>query len=206
MMDLDEIAEDAKKVGGDTSTVLLLANQWLDKSIELMQLEEKAKALSKEIQILRTETIPEAMDAIGMSEFALADGTKIEIKPLIKGSLPSKGAIEKAGDEDRPLLEKRLADGLTYLRSNNAGSLIKNTLTFDIDKGKDNIVSQLEALGEELGLAYERDESVHAQTLNKWLKERIEEGKIDDIPQDTFAIFNGREAVVAKDKKPKKKV
>ena len=197
-MDLEQIAADAKPTGGDTSQVLKLAGDMLDLMVDIVQTEELLKHKAAKLKTLTTETLPEAMDAIGMKEFALTNGKKIEIKPLIKASLPSQGAIAKAKDDEKHIMQHRLSQGLKFMRDNNAGSLIKNLLTFDLDKGKDNVVAELMKMGDELGIEYEREETVHAQTLNSWVKERIEEGK--PVPQDTFAIFNGRQAIVAKSK------
>lgn len=203
MISLDDIIEDTKvdltKV--DSSVVVKLAMQMTAMAGEVAAMEEKIKELKAHIFTLSTETIPEAMDACGLKEFTLADGYKIEVNPIIKGSLPSKGAIEKASDEEKPLLEMRLKAGLQFLRDNKAGPLIKNELTIEIGKGKDNVVTEIEKLAEELGMDFYRDESVHAQTLNKWIKEKIGEGL--KIPEDTFSIFNGRQAVVAKTKSKK---
>lgn len=197
-MDLDQIASDAKPAGGDTTQVLKLAEEMIKLTGEIASLEAQLKDKSKQLQTLTTETLPEAMDAIQFKDFTLATGQKIEIKPLIKASLPSQGAINKAKDDEKHILQHRLQQGLSFIRENNAGSIIKNLLTFDLDKGKDNVVQELTKVGDELGIAYEREETVHPQTLNSWVKERIEEGK--PVPQDTFAIFNGRQAIVAKSK------
>lgn len=201
-MDLDQIEQDSQTPSGDITPVLNLANKMTQLIGKISKLEADKKELSQELKTITEQTLPEAMDACSLREFTLSNGAKIEIKPIIKGSLPSKGAIEKASEEDRPILEHRLAEGFRFLRNNNAGSLIKNSLVFDIGRGKDNVVSELEKIAEELEIPCERDESVHHGTLNSWINEKIDEGF--NVPVDTFAIFNGRQAVVAKSSKKSK--
>lgn len=200
-MNLDEIAADAKKTTGSLDNVNLLANRMTALEKEIASIEQKLKDKKSDLYKLETQELPDEMDACGLKKFTLTTGEEIAVEAVLSGSLPSKNQIEKADDDDRPILQHRLAEGLGFLRANGAESLIKNVLEFEVDKGKDNVVQDLIKIADDLGIPHSRDEKIHGATLNKYLKERIRDGK--PVPMDTFSVYSGRCAYIVKPKTKK---
>lgn len=201
MMNLEEIERDANNSSSDLSSVARLANQALDLRSKIENLEYELNQAKATLFKLETEEIPDEMDALGLKKFSLSTGEEISVSPVISSSLPSKTQISKADDDERPILEHRLKSGLDFLRENGADSLIKNVLEFELDKGKDNVVPRLIEIADELGIPHNRDEKVNHMTLNKFIKERIRDGK--PVPMDIFSVYNGRKASIVKPKTKK---
>lgn len=205
-IDAAEIAADANKVTGNLANVNLLAQRMKTIEQEIVTLEESLKKKKAALYNIETNELPTEMDACGLKKFTLTDGNSIEVDSIISATLPSKRQIAKADEEDQPMMEFRLASGLKFLRENGAESLIKNVLEFELDKGKDNVVPQLIQMADDLGIPHNREEQINHATLNKFIKERIRDGK--PVPMDTFSVYSGRCAYIvkAKSKKGEKKI
>lgn len=117
----------------------------------------------------------------------------IKIEDVIRASLPSKGAIAAAKSEDeRAELIERKASAFSWLRGNNAESIIKNLLIATVPKGKDSLVEKVTALLTKLKLPFEREETVHPSTLSKHVHKTVEAG--NPIPFDIFNVSVGKKA------------
>lgn len=197
-MNLDEIEQDGKRQTGQIANCNLLANRMFRIEQEIATLEEELKAKKASLYNIETKELPDEMDACGLKEFTMSNGQKIVVESIISASLPSQGQIDKADEDEKAMLEYRLKSGLKFLRMNGADSLIKNVLKLEIDKGKDNVVQDVIKFADELGIAHKREEKVHAQTLNKYIKERIRDGL--EVPNETFSVYSGRIAYIVKPK------
>ncbi len=128
----------------------------------------------------------------------------MEVKEITKVSIPSAGGIEKEKDGlKKGELRKRLNEALTYLRENGGEPLIKNFVTLEFDKGKDNVVGRFTELADETGTPYCKETTVHNGSLEKFIKELLAKGK--QVPKDTFGLYTGSKAVIVKPKGKKSK-
>jgi hypothetical protein len=121
------------------------------------------------------------------------------VKPFVSCSLPSESQINKEKDpEKRELMKQRRADGLKFLKENQAAAIIKTSISADL--GKDAAAKAIEAVAllKKLGIEAETAVGVHAQTLLSWVKERMAAGK--PVDEEAFAIFSGKKAVIEKPK------
>jgi hypothetical protein len=141
------------------------------------------------------QDIPELMDKWGISEVRLKDGSRVVVKPFVKASLPTETAITKAKTEDdRELLRDRINIGLAFLKKNGAEALIKNILKVEFGKGQTKKAREAIAALAKIGISAETVQTVHAQTLTAWVRERLAEGKPVDLA--TFSVYSGNVATV----------
>ena len=150
------------------------------------------KGLSLKLQTLLTETIPAMMLEEGIQNFTLKSGTAVVIKNIVAGSLPSGGAIKKAKGDDKQELIDRLNGALTWLRKNKAGDIIKNEVSCTFAAGKESEAKEIFSYLNNQGLHPSQESTVHAQTLNAFLREALADGK--DVPSDLFKLYTGQVA------------
>lgn len=197
--DMEELAQqqaDPKKI----AEVLKLAQEMYNLQRETGQMMVLLKAKEDRLDVLETTLVPEAMSAAGMSEHQLGDsGWSVEVEQIVRASIPSETAIEKTDGPERELLVNRRTEAMKWLRENNADSLIKNKVVAEFGKGQDKAAEDWAEKINKAGYPAQRTESVHPQTLNKFLKEEIEKGK--QVPTETFALFNGKRAKLTPPKK-----
>lgn len=181
----------------DLSQVTEMAQRLINlgKTIEAKDIE--LKRLVEERHRLETVDLPELMSSVGISDCGIERGTfagyRIEVKDVLKASLPSKDSIEKAKGDERDLLVQRRESAFTWLREHKAGSLIKYEVRVAFDKGKP-IDGLLKMLKRWKGIAVRHDENVHFKTLEGFVKDQIANGV--DIPFDLFGVWTGRMAKV----------
>ena len=203
MSDEIDFTEDLKT--GDINRVTDKAREMykLERSIER---QEKELSATKEIyKNIQTEELPAIMaEEIAADELPFDNGYKLKLKPVIAGSIPSQSAIRKCKDpEEKDSLVSRRDEAFEWLRDNDAGSLISNTVSVVIPKSGEGEekAKKLMLLAHGLGLEAYREENVHFMTLNSYLKEQIESEDGKDIPFDIFAVFVGKKAVIEAPKK-----
>lgn len=165
------------------------------------KMEQELKDGKAELRRWEFEVVPQAMMSAKVKSFAMDDNTTVKLTDYLEAGLPTLSAIAEADEERRIELLARRAGGLTWLRENEGAPIIKNVLTIEVPKGKDNEVSRLIEMAEECGLMWERGESVHGGTLKKFLKEKLQNGTI--VPVDLFGIFQGLRAKLFGAKKGK---
>lgn len=198
--DTIDFTEDERKASsGELTHVKDLAKKAITLKDRIAKGKALIKTLEEELLLLETDIIPEFMDSVGLTKFITDDGSIIEVKKFLIGSIPSASAIMKADEEERAELEERKEECLTYIRENNGESIIKSKAEIEI--GKDPEMRKLlKEIFEKEKISALFSDSVHYQTLNGWLKEISATGK--DIPFETFSIFDGKKAII---KTPKKK-
>lgn len=147
---------------------------------EILSIEESLKTKKAELEEIETKRLPDAMQAVGLKEFVLTDGSKITVKPEYHASIPKVRKIE----------------AYEYLREHEFGALIKNELSIEFGKGEDEAaVEAFERLkGEFPDIPVQLSESVHAQTLKALVKEQFESGS--PLPEDLFGIHIITRAII----------
>jgi hypothetical protein len=198
-----DLKADAKNAVGDLTKAIEASRKMIALMAEIARDEEALEAKKALLHQLESQELPEVFDSCGTDTIPLGQGLNITIKPITKASLPSAGAIEKEKNEDKKeeMIQRKEA-GLDWLRKNGGESLIKNFLNLEFSKGMDNKVKSMIAQAEEMGIAYQKETSVHNSSLESFIKEKIAAGK--KVPMDTFSIYTGRKAVLVKPKKSKK--
>lgn len=146
----------------------LTVRQLSDLATQVIQLEDEIAAqslllqtLNERLRILKTSTIPSALDEAGVKAMTLPNGFEVEVQEFLAANI-------KKEDEPR---------AFAWLRANKAGALIKNEFKVKLGKGDDTIAKKLVAACKKLKIPIERKESVHYQTLQAFVREKLQAGK-----------------------------
>lgn len=141
---------------------------------------------------IQLELLPDLLLSIGIKEFSLSSGEKIEIKDFVRGSVPTLNQIEKAEEIDAEGLRARRFKAIAWLREVGAESIIKNQVIAEFGKGQDEMAQKFfDAITAE-GYKVKKEEDINFQTLNSLLKSKIEEGVT--VPAEPFGLFVGKKA------------
>jgi hypothetical protein len=180
---------------GELTQLADLANRLKNLQWKIDQLDTDRHALQQIVDRISFSDIPSLMEQFGLSEVKLKDGSRVTIKPFVKANLPTETALTKCKtDEERDMLRDRIDGGLEYLKKHGAESIIKNMLTVQFAKGQSALSKKAIAALAKLGIQTDVVESVHAQTLTAWVRERLQEGKPVDM--NLFSVYNGNIATV----------
>lgn len=178
----------------DIKDIMAVAEKAEDLQAEIAGMELELKEKKKELQGVVSEQLPALMAEEMIRGFELKSGATVAIKDVVAGNLPASGAILKAKPDKRRELVSRLNAGLLWLRDNKAGDIIKNEVSVLIPTGADKIAAQAFDVLQKLDLDPHRAETVHPQTLSKFLREVNAEGV--DIPEYPFSLFLGQVAEI----------
>ena len=151
----------------------------------LAKLALEASKTSEEIEILETKTLPDAMRDIGMRRFELEGGFEIELEDIIHGSIKK---------DDKP----KAFDWLkTAGKKPGWDAIIKNSITVFFDRGEEKWADKFmrDMAKRKRPLQVEREETIHAGTLKKFVKERVTAEKLGTVaealklPRDLFGVY-----------------
>ncbi len=157
--------------------ISVLARMLVDYEREVDDAEAKLKELKEHARRVREESLPGAMEQLGLKELRLDTGERIEIKQDVYASIPKDGQ----------------AQAFEWLEGNGFGGLIKTEVS--VSFGRDERVAAKE-LAERLageGLVADVSSSVHVQTLKAFLREQIADARA--VPME---LFGARPVSVAK--------
>ena len=145
-----------------------LARALVDADASVDTAEVNLKDAKERARVLREETIPSAMQELGLEELKLETGQKLSIKQDVYASIPShfRGAAYE------------------WLESNGFGGLIKTDLTVRYGRGELEEAKALRQHLIEYGVQSDVTQNVHAQTLKAFLREQITMGA--NVPLDLF--------------------
>tara|TARA_R100000781_G_scaffold106685_1_gene70744 strand:- start:579 stop:1184 length:606 start_codon:yes stop_codon:yes gene_type:complete len=185
---LDDVAPASNSLGAVTD----MAQGMYDLEQEIVDLEKLLKEKKQNLTKLAEQDLPDLMQELNIKDFTLNNGAKCEVEEITSGSIPSASAIMRAKPEDRPELEVRQQQCFDWLRSNNAGSMIKSNVEVQFGKDEDKACNEFTKELRERNMFYSRATGVHHRTLNSFIKERLADGK--DVPNDLFKLYVGRKA------------
>ena len=192
MNDID-LLEDVAPASNELGAVTGMAQKMYDLENEITSLEEKLKSKKQDLRMLAEQDLPDLMQELNLKDFTLKNGAKVEVKEVISGSVPSQGAIDRAKEEDKrvelQMLQQQCFD---WLRANGGGDLIKSNVEVQFGKDEDEACNQFTQKLRDEKLYYKRAVGVHPATLNKYIQERLGDGK--DVPLEMFRVYTGRKA------------
>lgn len=130
--------------------------------------EQKLKDAKERFRYLQEETIPAAMQELGLESLTLNTGEKLKVKQEVYASLTA---------SNKPA-------AFQWLEENDFGGLIKVEVSVQYGKGEiETAVELCERLNGE-GITAEMSQDVNAQTLKAFLREQIAAGAA--IPMELF--------------------
>ena len=168
--------------GSGLRSIAEIARAVRDKEAQVNQLEQTLKAEKKALLKLTDEDLPAMLQEIGLNSFELDDGSKIEVRPQY-------GAHIKIDNREQ---------AYEWLRVNDFGDLIKNTVSCDFGRGEDDMASNFCDFAEQQGFLAKQKMEIHPATLKAWVRERVENG--EEFPMDLFGAFIGQRATIKRGK------
>ena len=164
--DQQEVIEktDIQQLSGYCLELQALEDEISSKEDELKKLKEKADKIASEI-------IPNMLAEQGLSSLKLADGSSVEVMKSYNCTI-RKDMMDSA---------------YRWLRANELGDLIKNTVSVQFGTGEDTKAEQLLDLAVSNGYEPQQHSKVEPMTLKALYRERIEAGL--DMPSESFNLF-----------------
>ncbi len=163
---------------GNLGDIALLARKIRTAQQEVEEIEKDLKSRKKDLLKLTDEELPSAMQELGLSSFALDDGSTVDVKPTYGASILV---------ANRPL-------AYDWLRENGYDDIIKNVVSCEFGRGEDDKASAFKEFATNEGFPADQNESVHAGTLKAFVRERVEAG--DDFPMELFGAYIGQRAII----------
>lgn len=150
--------------------------------LDVEEIEAALKAKNAELTALKTVSVPAALATAGLSDFTLADGlykgVKVHVGDFVSGSLPKEP-------------ERRDA-AIALLEEYEASDLIKDQIVIACAKSQHNEALDLVARLQKEGWGVVFGSDVHAMTLQKFGRERLEKG--EPLDAETLGLYIGRAA------------
>jgi hypothetical protein len=171
----------------DLGRVRKLARDLLNVQATIANLETQLKTQKDAEKQLSEIDIPTAMSEIGLTDFRLDTGERVEIKSGVRASIP----------------EKYRDAAFKWLRDNNLGSIIKNKVVAMFGRGEDSAATALVDELKKDGRNVEQDISVPWNTLTAVVKERREQGL--PTPDDILGVYEFKSTKISSPKSSSKK-
>ena len=154
----------------ELAQLALLADQQRDAELVVEEKEKELALAKKRLREINEGTLPALMDELGLETFTTQSGLKISIKEAIRASIA----------------KKNQAAAMAWLRQHGHEKLIKHKI--EVNPSNPNEAEMIVKMLEEF--SFNDNESVHAQTLAKFVREKLEAG--EDIPQELFGVYRQR--------------
>jgi hypothetical protein len=174
MTDFPDVPNDP----GNISTVTELVQLYVVAARVVEELEAQLQVAKDRVNDLQLNQIPGAMDALGMADTTLQDGTKVTVKQDVNVSIPV---------EMRPR-------AYAWLRANGASSIVRNEVTVDLRGADQSRIDHLCDIAREVGGEPVLGESVHAATLKSHVKGMLEQGV--QPPPALFSVHQFKKAAI----------
>jgi lipoate synthase len=153
--------------------------------------EDQVALMKKERSEIEKELLPTAMSQANVSSFVTKSGRSVKIDEIVNGNIPAISTIEKLKGEERAAAERRRELALAVVHEKWPG-LIKTELSVSLGKGETEVASQMaEMLRKQFGVTPSVDESIHPASLNSHFKQLKDDGKLEEIPVEPFALYVG---------------
>lgn len=171
--DYSEYTDSGPKVGDNVIARLTgLATDQAHAEARVARLEQELKEAKESLRHISENQIPTLMEELELEEYK-TNGLHIKLASVIRGSIP------KANE----------AEAFQWLEDNNHANLIKRQFTIEFGKDEEKWANKFERdlRQRKKQLNCKRQKSVHAQTLQSFVRQQLEEGVA--IPMDVFGVF-----------------
>ena len=159
-----------------------------------MKLELSLKQKKQDLDKLATQDLPDLMQELNLKNFTLNNGAKVLVDDVLSGSIPSASSILRAKGEDKMEKEMRQEQCFDWLRANGGSDLIKSNVEVQFGRDEDQLCNDFtKELQDKIYTLQEEQVGVHPATLNSFLKEKIESGKMFlEIPLNCLKVAKPR--------------
>lgn len=173
----------------ELSKIVALGNELCALEADMATLEAELEKAKERLNQIQLKELPDAMSQIGLSEFTLTNGIQLAVAPIYQCSV---------SDADPELKAK----ALKWLRTHDAGDLIKHEFKCALGVEAEALVASLRGFLNKKQIPFKDGQSVNAATLKSFMKECIEAGK--EFPLDIFRGYFGKKASITNNKGKKK--
>ena len=152
--------------------ISILAQEQMDAEAEVARAEQNLKAAQDKLKNIAEFRLPELMDSIGMSEFTLKDGSKVQVKESLHASIAIANQPSAFG----------------WLAEIKQDNLIKRKFEIEFGRDQEEWAKQFqkELNDRDDPLNWKCKRSVHPQTLSAFVREQLENGI--EIPQSITVV------------------
>lgn len=164
-------------------TVSSLAQEVSNWEGKVAELDEQLKTAKAKLLELTDRDLPDMMAEVGITNFTLADGSKLEVKQTYGARIP---------------VAHRDA-AFAWLKEKGHDDIIKNLVSVPFGRGEDSLATDFINLAQKNGYAPDQKKEVHPQTLKAFVKEQLEKGQ--EVPMDLFGVFTGQRASIKRGSK-----
>ena len=189
MSDVFDEVDDGSGPAVSLDQLVKLAEEQVELEALLVRAKAAMVAAKADLDQVKEKRLPAMMEAAGMLEFKLGDGSIVKVKESLKASIT----------------KERQAEAFAWLRANKLSALIKNRVTMSFGRGEDEAAAEF---FEKLGTDYPDNDraqvlKVEPGTLVATIEALLKEG--EDVPYDVFGIFELKQATVKRPQAKKKK-
>lgn len=175
-----DVFEELAASQGPTPKLGKLVKEAASIARRMATIEDELSELSAKFRAITERQLVEEMAASGCERFTGKDGTQIDIKDFINGSIPK--------DADRR------DKAFDWLKKNGAEDLIRLSVAFNLDPSEKKGQKALLAFAKKSGLTYDAAHKVHPQSLYAFVRERLEGG--EQVPVETLGLYVGKVAKI----------
>lgn len=160
-----------------------LAEKQLEVEKELDDLQDLVLLKEEELVTINQNLLPDMMKEVGMNNFELLDGSKVELVDNLHTSI---------------LKDKKL-ETFKWFRSEEVGGadLLKNKINVVLGMEEDDKVDGIVEYFEGIGVGCDIKVDIAPGTLKKFIKDRLEKG--EPIP-DSISVFEFQKTKITKKK------
>lgn len=142
-----------------------LARKLMDAEQETAKAEAVLSRVKERERLLREETIPSAMQELGLESLKLDTGQKLSCKMDVFASIT----------------EEKKDAAFDWLQEHGFGGLVKVVVSVAYGKGDAEKAAELVLELQKLELPVECDQDIHVQTLKAFLREQLSKGSEVDL-------------------------
>ena len=163
----------------DMEAVIQLSETLVDLENRVAEAEERLSALKGMRKKVAEEHLPSMLEMLGIDSLILTNGKQIRINTFVDARIKDEEAA------------------YTWLRETNNSSIIKNEVKANLDRGNDELVSQIISTLQEMGVEASCKSSIHHSTLKSFCRDALENPELaESIPREAFGIYQGKRAKV----------
>lgn len=176
---LEDMAADIAKVDEDgLSRVSSLVKKQFTLEQRVTDIEEELRLTKEELRRVSEEHLPSALREHGLKELRMEDGSFVSVAPFYSASIP----------------KDRTVEAFEWLRENEFGDLVKNTVSASFGRGRDDEAQALLDNLEKQGMDVSQKQWVEPMTLKAFVKEQVEKGS--ELPTELFGVYIGEKAKI----------
>lgn len=184
MLDDDMEAAPVEVSDDKIRLVATLSKTQLELRDQIANVEKHLEGLYGKLKTNMEVDLPEAMSTAGMKDFTLTNGARVEVKKVVRASIP----------------KAHMEEGLDYM-DEVAPDLVKHTVTIQFDKKDRSFFNKFcrDLAKRKRPVNADIKRTVHAGTLSAWVRQKDEAGDPwDEHVEEILGVFRNTSAEVKK--------